>query len=147
PAQAQESDAVAEALKLLASGESEDRDRAVDVLVERADEQSAAILRALADDALAVSDDGAHGYLVDAGQWRDARSGAPVAKPDPEPQTVAVNNRVRNTIAAALASLRLFSSDRDQRLTAARELQQRPDEALLPRLEEAIGKERDAEIR
>jgi urea transport system permease protein len=138
---------VDEALKLLATGEPDDRDRAVALLAQQADEQAAVILRALADDALAVSDDGAAGYLVSADQWRDARSGARVAMPDPAPSTVAVNNRVRNAIGAALASLRLFSSDRGLRLAAARELQQQPDEALLPRLEEALGRESDAEVR
>ena len=146
-AHAQGAVAVDEALKLLATGESPDRDSAVRLLAEQADEQSAAILRALAGDALAVSDDGAAGYLVGTDQWRDAKTGAPVARPDPEPATVAVNNRVRNAIAAILASLRLFSADRDQRLAAARELQQRPDDALLQRLEEALGRERDAEVR
>ena len=63
------------------------------------------------------------------------------------PSTVAVNNRVRNAIGAALASLRLFSSERSRRLAAARELQQQPDQALLPRLEEALSRERDAEVR
>jgi urea transport system permease protein len=139
--------AVDDALRLLATGETADRDRAIRLLAGQADEQAAAVLRALAGDALALSDDGAAGYLVDSKQWRDARTGAPVAKPDPEPATVAVNNRVRNAIAATLASLRLFSADRGQRLAAARELQQRPAEALLPRLEEALGNEHDAEVR
>ena len=146
-AHAQGAVAVDQALKLLATGESPDRDRAVRLLAEQADEQSATILRALAGDALAVSDDGAAGYLAGADQWRDAKTGAPVARPDPEPATVAVNNRVRNAIAAILASLRLFSADRDQRLAAALELQQRPDDALLQRLEEALGRERDAGVR
>ena len=147
PGAAQSQGAIDEAFKLLASGEPEDRDQAVALLAAQADEQAAVILRALADDALAVSDDGAAGYVVGPEQWRDARSGAPVAKPDPAPSTVAVNNRVRNAIGAALASLRLFSSNRDQRLAAARELQQQPDQALLPRLEEALGRERDAAVR
>ncbi|MBA3478892.1 MAG: urea ABC transporter permease subunit UrtB [Lautropia sp.] len=145
PARAQS--AVDEAFKLLAGGGSPERDQAIGLLAKQADEQSAVILRALADDALAVSDDGSAGFLVGADQWRDARTGAPAAKPDPAPSTVAVNNRVRNLIAAALASLRLFSSNRDQRLVAARELQQRPDQALLPRLQEALEKERDGEVR
>ena len=135
------------ALKLLATGESEDRDRAIGLLAQQADDQSARILRALADDALAVSEDGSRGYLVGPETWRDARTGSPVAVPDPAPGTVAVNNRVRNAIAAALASLRLFSPDRGQRLAAAREFQQRPDEALLERLEEALSREKDADVR
>ena len=139
--------AVDKALQLLAGGDSEDRDQAIELLAAQADEQAASILRALAGDALAVSDDGVTGYLVDGQQWRDAKTGAVVARPDPEPGTVPVNNRVRNAIAATLASMRLFSTDRDQRLAAARELQDRPDEALLPRLEEALARERDGEVR
>jgi urea transport system permease protein len=145
PARAQAD--VDQALKLLASGDTQDRDQAIGLLAKQADDQAARILRALADDALAVSDDGSAGYLVAADQWRDARTGAPVAKPSPAPSTVAVNNRVRNVIGAALASLRLFSTDRGQRLDAARELQQRPDQALLPRLQESLDRERDAEVR
>ena len=147
PAAPAAGDVIAQAFKLLVSGESEDRDRAIELLATQADEQSAQILRALADDALAVSDDGANGYLVSGGGWRDARTGAAIARPRPEPGTVAVNNRVRNAIAATLASMRLFSADRGQRLAAARELQERQDEALLPRLEEALGREQDAEVR
>ncbi len=135
------------ALKLLATGESEDRDRAIGFLAQQADDQSARVLRALGDDALAVSEDGSRGFLVGPEIWRDARTGSPVAVPDPAPGTVAVNNRVRNAIAAALASLRLFSPDRGQRLAAAREFQQRPDEALLERLEEALSREKDAGVR
>ncbi|NLD53748.1 MAG: urea ABC transporter permease subunit UrtB [Burkholderiaceae bacterium] len=135
-----------EALRLLATGESGDRYRAIALLGEQADERAAAILRALADGALAVSADGRAGYLVEGGAWRDAVTGEPVATPTPEPATVPVNNRARNAIAAALASLRLFANGREERLAAARELQQRPDAALLPKIEAAIAREKDREV-
>ncbi len=146
PVRAAEATGIGQALQLLATGEPGDRYRAIALLGEQADDRAAAILRALADGALAVPADGAAGYVAEAGGWRDAVTGQPVAAPSPEPARVPVNNRARNAIAAALASLRLFSPEREQRLAAALELQQRPDAALLPKMEAAIAREKDADV-
>jgi urea transport system permease protein len=146
PARAEQARGIDEAIGLLATGESADRYRAITLLGEQADDRAAAMLRALADGTLAIAANGRTGYLVAAGGWRDVATGEPVATPAPPPATVPVNNRARNAIAAALASLRLFAPGREQRLAAARELQQRPDAALLPKIEAAIAREKDREV-
>ena len=137
---------LARALSLFATGEPADRDKAIEALAAQADEAASRALRGLADGALAVAADGSTGWITGAA-WRDVRTGEPVAKPVPEPDVVRVNNRVRNLVSGALAAMRLFSADRALRLSAARELIARPDPALLPKIEEALARERDDAVR
>ncbi|MGE3921702.1 MAG: urea ABC transporter permease subunit UrtB [Lautropia sp.] len=147
PAHAQTAAApgIAEAMTLLATGEAADRDKAIERLAAAADETAGRMLQAMRSGSLAVSADGKSAWITGA-TWQDALTGAATARPSPEPDTVRVNNRIRNVITAALASMRLFAADRGERLSAARELQQRPDPAMLPKLEQALAKERDGEV-
>ncbi|MGE0312531.1 MAG: urea ABC transporter permease subunit UrtB [Lautropia sp.] len=137
---------VATAYRLLASGASADRFKAVQALLEQGDDAAASVLRAMADGGLAVAADGSAGWIERKGAWFDAATGRPVAAPVPLPDAVRLNNRLRNEIAGALASLRLFSASAEQRRAAARELQERPDPAQLANLQKARGLERDASI-
>ena len=139
-------DRLREVWRLLASGSSADRTAAVQALVEQGDEAAASVLRAMAAGVLAVAPDASAGYVERGGEWFDPANGRPVAAPVPVPSAVRLNNRVRNDLAGALASLRLFSASRTERLSAAQQLQERPDPDQLANLQKARGLERDAGV-
>ena len=74
----------------------------------------------------------------------------PAQPPAPHPpnlDTVVINNRIRGELGAALAALRLGSTDRAERLAAAKELQGSDNEDALPIIERAMAKEADPEIK
>lgn len=60
---------------------------------------------------------------------------------------VKINNSVRRTLRTALASLQLFSTDKEMRLQSARDLIKNPDEDLRELLVEAMEKEKHASIK
>jgi urea transport system permease protein len=60
---------------------------------------------------------------------------------------VVVNNRLRTVIAEALGHLTLFSDNRDERLSAAREALKNPTPEGLPALKKAQEKETDGEVK
>jgi urea transport system permease protein len=60
---------------------------------------------------------------------------------------IVVNNRVRGAIAAALAALKINSSERSERLTAAKALAGGANPAMLPLIRKALERESEAEIR
>ena len=132
--------------RMLASGVSADRSRAVAALMAQGDDTAVAVLRAMAEGALTVAPDASAAFVERNGKWFDAASGKAVAAPSPAPLPVRVNNRLRNEIAGALASLRLFSASAEQRRAAARELQERPDPEQLANLQKARGLEREASV-
>ncbi len=134
-------------LKQLASDDFGEKAAAIDAIVAAPSARAVPVLRALLDGQLLVDADG-RGW-IDAGDGRplDALTGKPSTLPSSsEAATVTLNNRLRARIATAVAGLRLQSPERDLRLHAARELQDSTDEKLLPALEEAAGRERDAEV-
>ncbi len=137
---------LARALSLFATGEPADRDKAVEALAAQGDEAASPALRAMADGELAVAADGSTGWITGAA-WRDVRTGEPVAKPVPEPDVVRVNNRVRNLVSGALASMRCSPPiARSAAVRRPRTDQERPDPAQLANLQKARGHERDASI-
>ncbi|RZT10116.1 urea transport system permease protein [Duganella sp. CF402] len=85
-------------------------------------------------------------YIVTDDKATDAATGA--TGPLPEGlDGLMVNNRLRGAIDEALSALKMFSSDRAQRLAAVTELQKSATLAQAPLIEKALGKETDTEIR
>jgi len=76
----------------------------------------------------------------------DAATGASVDTMLDQAATVAVNNRLRRAIGAALSVARLYAPDPAHRLAAARGLQRGTDAALLPTLEKALAGEKNVEV-
>jgi urea transport system permease protein len=62
-------------------------------------------------------------------------------------EPIGINNRVRRELSAALAALRLFSSERDVRWQAAQEVTLSADAKMLPLLDKALAGETDPEIK
>ena len=128
----------------IVNGDTDARIAAMQQAVQQPDAAVAALLQALAEDAVKTS--GGTVYLVRDGQARDATTGA-VASLPVDAEEVISNNRMRGEIDAALATLKLFSSDVGQRLEAARALQKEPDQAKLPLLARATAAETNVDVR
>ncbi len=133
----------AEEVKAIAIGETDARIVALNQAVLAADERTAAYLQALADDAVKVAGDQV--FIVRDGKGQDPLTGAAVAVPD-SAEDVVSNNRMRGELDAALAGLKLFSSDDKQRLAAAKALLKEPDESRLALLDKALVAEKVAAI-
>ncbi|WP_256977279.1 urea ABC transporter permease subunit UrtB [Bordetella genomosp. 10] len=134
-------------LALLASDDNDEKIEAIGKLARSTDPKAAALLLALGQDHVYLSPEGK--LLIsddDGATGRDPLSGA--AAPMPEgSDTLTINNRVRGAIDDARAIAQLHAPDPAARLAAAQQLQQAGDETLLPVLDDAIGKETDAQVR
>ncbi|MBF0097225.1 MAG: urea ABC transporter permease subunit UrtB [Magnetococcales bacterium] len=103
-----------------------------------------AVLKALSEDALLI---GAQRPLrKEGGHLVDLLSGQAVADTAMHTESVTINNRLRREVQASLALLRLFASNRAERLAAASALQSRATPAMVPVLERAVQQEKDPEI-
>ena len=132
-------------VKQLNADDADQKILAIKQLALTADADTTRVLQALSDDAL-LSDgdkilrsDGEHIY--------DALSGQEIS---PLPDTavpIVINNRVRREIATTLAALKLFVPSRDQRLAAAKELEDNVDPFYIPILDRALAQEKDPEIK
>jgi HEAT repeat protein len=109
------------------------------------DPRALAVLVALRDRNIAVSDTG-HVYLRDAdGALHDAAGGAP-----PGPQAThdpTLDNEVRRALEPMIARLELRSNDPKVRLAAVETLASRSSEEDAAALREALGREHAAEVR
>ncbi|MBF0190367.1 MAG: urea ABC transporter permease subunit UrtB [Magnetococcales bacterium] len=130
--------------RMLASGDFDSRIGAIRQLVASGDPKVEGILKAMAEDALAVANDRllrhSEGITV------DLSTGTTLTPPLPAMEMVSINNRIRREIQAALALLRLFDAKREVRLTAAVALQNRATPEMVAVLERAMEKEQDPEI-
>ncbi|MDF1484703.1 urea ABC transporter permease subunit UrtB [Ramlibacter sp. H39-3-26] len=133
-----------EAAKALATGEADDRIAAMQKAVAAPEADTAAFLRALADDAVKVAGDKV--IVLRDGKGYDASTGAEVPVPD-DAQDVVSNNRMRGEIDAALAALQLFSTDEKTRAAAIAALQGETDEARLPLIDKALAAEHSAALK
>ena len=131
----------------LGAEESDTRVEAIRKLVATEDPRVIEILKALDGDALALLDSGKRAVIVSGGQLTDAATGAAAGPAPANLETIVINNRIRGEVGAALAALRLGSSDRAERLAAAKELQGSDNEDALPIIERAMAKEADPEIK
>src|SRR4051812_6374628 len=129
----------------LAFGESDEKVEAIAALVASGDEKSAAILQALADGELYTS--GKRVLIVKGDSATDAVTGEKLAKVPDDKEDITVNNRLRRELGSALAALKLVSSDRNTRFSAARELLGGAEPAMLPLVQKALAKETDGEVK
>ena len=134
----------AEQARALTVGETDARISALQQALASPDEQTAAFLQAMADDAVKLH--GAQVLVVRDGQASDPVTGNAMALPDGA-EDVINNNRMRGEIDSALAALQLLSPDAAKRLTAANALLKEPDPTKLAMLEKALGVEMDAKVK
>ena len=126
-----------QALELVA-GEADTRITALNAVLAGADEKTVALIQAMSDDAVKFTDTAV--YVMKDGKGFDPVTGAEVPVPEAA-EDVINNNQMRGELDAALASIKLFSTDTKVRAEAVKTLQGEPDEAKLPLVEKALGTE------
>jgi len=131
--------------RALATGDTASRIAALNELVVSVpDDKTAALIQALADDAVKFTDNAV--FIVRDGKGFDPVTGA--ERPVPEAaEDVINNNQMRAELDAALALTKLQSADAKLRLEAVKTLASEPDEAKLPLVEKAFAAEQDAAVR
>ncbi|CAB3816980.1 hypothetical protein LMG26684_00379 [Achromobacter mucicolens] len=130
----------------LAGDDTDARLQAIAALGQLPDPGAAAVLQALGSDQLYATADGRVLIGTSGTRATDPSTGAAVDLPA-DAGTISINNRLRRAIEAALAGSRLFSDDANERLAAARRLQQTGDPARLPMLEKALAAEKNEAVR
>ena len=136
----------ADVVKELAFGDGDARGKAIGALVAGGDAAALPLLQALMDgDVQTVGEDRV--LIVKGDAAVDAVTGAAVTPLPDSRGDVVVNNRLRRTLATAIAAFKLSSPDRAVRLAAAKELQNSADDEALPAIVAATAKESDAEIK
>jgi len=136
----------ADVVKELAFGDGDARGKAIGALVAGGDAAALPLLQALMDgDVQTVGEDRV--LIVKGDTAVDAVTGAAVTPLPDSRDDVVVNNRLRRTLATAIAAFKLSSPDRAVRLAAAKELQNSADDEALPAIDAAMAKESDAEIK
>jgi urea transport system permease protein len=122
----------------LAKGETESRIKALNALVAEPDAKTVALLQALSDDAVKLTDTAV--IVMKDGKGFDPVTGAEVAVPDTA-EDVINNNQMRTELGAALALVGLQSPDTQIRLEAVKTLASDPSEDKLPLIEKAYAAE------
>ena len=122
----------------LAQGDTESRIAALNELVAMPDDKTMALIQALSDDAVKVTDTAV--IVIKDGKGFDPVSGAQVAVPDTA-EDVINNNQMRTELGAALALVGLQSPDTKIRLDAVKTLASDPSEDKLPLIEKAYAAE------
>jgi urea transport system permease protein len=133
-------------LKGLASDDPDARTAAVRALGQSADPQAGLVLRALTDDALVQVPDGPVAIVRD-GKLVDAASGAPLAGDPAKAEAISINNRLRREVEAAMSASNLDAGDVNARRSAIAALGDKVSAAQRPRIEAALAKETDAELK
>ena len=129
----------------IAAGDNDLRIGALNAAVARGDERLAAFVQAMLDDELKVAGPGV--FIVHDGKTTDAATGAAATLPDGA-EDVTNNNRTRGALEAALAGLRVFSTDIGVRRTAIGDLAKATlDEGQLPLVEKAFAAETDPALK
>ncbi|MCP5248673.1 MAG: urea ABC transporter permease subunit UrtB [Candidatus Accumulibacter sp.] len=118
---------------------------AIAALVEGAKGEALPVLKAMARGSLALA--GERVVIVDGERVIDASTNVEMAPPPAVTESIGINNRLRRELASTLASLRLFSDNREVRWEAAQELASGADAELLPLLDRALASETDPEIK
>ena len=133
----------ADVAKAMASGETDDRIAALQKAAATPDAATERLIQAMADDAVRVA--GGKVFIV-GDKTIDAVSGAEATVPD-DAEDVVNNNRMRGEIDAALAAVKLTSSDRNTRAEAIKTLQGESDESRLPLVDKALAAETDPALK
>jgi urea transport system permease protein len=131
----------------LTSSDSDARNEALNSIAAAGDESAIPFLSALAEGNVQASASAKKILIVTDGKGIDAVTGKPVEKLPEDLDEVVANNVFRRELAAAIATLRLTSTDRAVRLAAAKTLQDETEGDRLPLVERALAKETDAEIK
>jgi urea transport system permease protein len=131
----------------MVSTESGVRIETLNAIAASGDESAIPFLQALAEGNVQTSATARSIVILVDGKGTDAVTGKPVEKLPEDLDEVVANNVFRRELAAAIATLRLTSTDRAVRLAAAKTLQDETESDRLPLVERAIAKETDAEIR
>ena len=133
-------------IEKLALGETEDKIAAVGEVVAAADPEGLTFLLLLLEGKVQTVGE-KQAIIVRDGKAVDAVTGKEIS-PIPEgAEDIILNNRLRREIEAAIAALKLVSTDRTARLAAAKALEGGADEGMLPILAKALNKEADPEIK
>ncbi len=133
-----------EQARSLAIGEVEARITALNAVLAAADDKTVALIQAMSDDAVKVTDSAV--FVMKDGKGFDPVSGAEAAVPAAAEDLIN-NNQMRSELDAALASIKLFSPDEKIRAAAVKTLQAEPDEAKLPLVEKAFAVEANPAIK
>ena len=137
PAAALDQDAV----RKLATGDSDERSAAISALLAEGDPRARDIMQAMHDAELYVA--GERILIIRGDAATDASTGDKVA-PLPEPrEEVMLNNRLRRELGEALAGLNLLSSDTKQRRSAIDALASGADRSVLALVRRALQAESD----
>ena len=132
-------------VKQLAAQDTDQKISAIQQLALSADPEAAHLLQALADDSLLLAGDKL--IRMDGQRAFDAASGTEVVPVPASTESLIINNRARGELATALAVLKLFGPSRDERLAAAKALEDNVDPIFIPVLERALAQEQDAEVK
>ena len=130
----------------LAFGEGDERAKAIATLVASGDTAALPLLQAMIDGEVQTVGDKTV-LIVRNDKAVDATTGQAVTPVPENREDLVVNNRLRRTLATAIASFKLASPDRTVRLAAAKELQNSADEEAIPAIGAALAKEPDPEIK
>ncbi|MDP3228125.1 MAG: urea ABC transporter permease subunit UrtB, partial [Acidovorax sp.] len=128
----------------IASGDSEARIAALDEVVAAADPALEAYLQALLANQVQLA--GGRAFVVQGERAVDAASGAAAVLPSGA-EDVINNNRMRRELQAAMAALRLFSPERQQRAQAINALKAIADEDRLALIQKAERAETDTALK
>ena len=129
----------------IATGETDDRIKAIQAVAAEGDAGLADFLKAL--EAGEVRATATQTFVMQGSQAVLAGEGKPTPLPA-DAQEILVNNRLRGAMAAALSGLALLSRDLEERTRAIRSLSASGvDEALLPVIDKALAQETEASLR
>ena len=129
-----------EQARALTQGDTDSRITSLQQALAASDEKTAALLQAMADDAVKVS--GSQVFVIRDGKSFDPATGQEVASPA-SAEDVINNNRMRGEIDAAISALQLLSPDVAKRIDAVKLMLKEPDITKLPMLEKALSSETD----
>ena len=124
--------------RALATGDAASRIAALNAVVAAPDEKTVALIQALSDDAVKVTETAV--FVVKDGKGFDPVTGAEVPLPEAA-EDVINNNQMRTELGSALALVSLLSTDDKVRLEAVKTLASEPSEAQLPVIEKAWAAE------
>ncbi len=138
-----------DALAGFTEGSLSDTGDAIDKIVAGGDPRAASLLAALEDARVMFSAKDKKVYIkTKDGKLTDAATGTEISTPPPDDlDTVIVNNRLRNSIDAAIGGLTLMAPDPNKRFDAAQSVFKSRELSALPNLDKALAKETDPRVK
>jgi urea transport system permease protein len=130
--------------RAMSTGDNDERSAAIAQAVLAGDPGLESFLQSLLADEVKVA--GEQVFVQREGKTISLATGAQAALPA-DAEDVSNNNRLRNEIESALASLKLLSGDAPERAAAIKQLKEQPDESRLPLIDKALAAETDADLK